>query len=298
MEKKLTKAGVLEVGYLEFGQADGPVAILLHGFPYDALACVASARILAGQGWRVFVPWLRGYGPTRFLSDATPRSGQQAALAADAMAFMDALGIARAVLAGYDWGGRAATILAALQPQRVAGLVSCGVAYNLQNIPLSVLPTDPAQEARLWYQYYFHGARGMAGLAENRGPLCRLLWQMWSPAWAFSDATYSATAAAFDNPDFVEVVIHSYRHRFALVAGDPAYDAMERALEAQPSIGVPSIVLLGGADNVAPPDGSEMDRSRFDDLVDWQILPGIGHNLPQEAPEAFARAVARLGGLS
>jgi pimeloyl-ACP methyl ester carboxylesterase len=294
MDIQRITAGVLEVAYLDLGPADGPVAILLHGFPYDALSCIPAAERLAARGVRVIVPWLRGYGPTRFLSDTTLRSGQQAVLATDLVALMDALGIRRAVLGGYDWGGRAACIVAALWPDRVAGLVSAGLAYNIQDIAASARPAAPEQEARFWYQYYFHGARGAAGLAANRHDLCRLLWRMWSPTWDFDAATYAASAAAFDNPDFVAVVIHSYRHRFALVAGDPAAEPVEAALAAQPAITVPSVVLLGADDDVSTPADSDPKRGKFTDLKAWQVLPGIGHNVPQEAPGAFAVAIHAL----
>ena len=294
MDIQRITAGVLEVAYLDLGPANGPVAILLHGFPYDALSCVPAAERLAAKGVRVIVPWLRGYGSTRFLSDETFRSGQQAVLATDLAALMDALGIRRAVLGGYDWGGRAACIVAALWPDRVTGLVSAGLAYNIQNIAASARPATPEQEARYWYQYYFHGARGAAGLAANRQELCRLLWRMWSPTWDFDAATYGASAAAFDNPDFVEVVLHSYRHRFALVDGDRAAEAVESALAAQPSITVPSVVLLGADDDVSTPAESDANRGKFTDLKGWHVLPGIGHNVPQEAPDAFADAIQSL----
>ncbi|MBE7248866.1 MAG: alpha/beta fold hydrolase, partial [Actinomycetospora chiangmaiensis] len=231
---KRVQAGVLDIAYLEFGPPDGPPAVLLHGFPYDVRACTEAAAQLAGSGARCLVPYLRGYGPTRFRDPATPRSGEQAALGADLLAFLDALGIERAVLAGYDWGGRAACVVSALWPERARGLVSCGVGYNIQNIPVAGRPAAPEAEHRLWYQYYLHGERGRAGLAENRDAFCRLLWQLWSPTWAFEAATFAETAQSFDNPDFVDVVVHSYRHRFGLVPGDPALGEIEAQLAAQP----------------------------------------------------------------
>jgi pimeloyl-ACP methyl ester carboxylesterase len=291
---KRVQAGVLDVAYLEFGPPGGPPAVLLHGFPYDARACTAAAERLAAGGVRCLVPYLRGYGPTRFLDPATPRSGEQAALGADLLAFLDALGIARAVLAGYDWGGRAACVVSALWPDRAQGLVSCGVGYNIQNIPASGRPVAPEAEHRLWYQYYLHGERGRAGLTGGREAFCRLLWQLWSPSWAFDAGTYAQTAPSFDNPDFVDVVVHSYRHRFGLVPSDPALVEIEARLAAQPAITVPSIVLLGADDGVAPPSATDTDARHFTGPYRREIVAGVGHNFPQEAPEAFAAAVRAL----
>ncbi|MBP1183261.1 alpha/beta fold hydrolase [Methylobacterium sp. PvR107] len=291
---KRVQAGILDVAYLEFGPPDGPPTVLLHGFPYDARACTAAAERLAATGIRCLVPYLRGYGPTRFLDAATPRSGEQAALGADLLAFLDALGIARAVLAGYDWGGRAACVVSALWPDRAQGLVSCGVGYNIQNIPAASRPVAPEAEHRLWYQYYLHGERGRAGLTGDREAFCRLLWQLWSPSWAFDAATYAQTALSFDNPDFVDVVVHSYRHRFGLVPSDPALVQIEARLAAQPAITVPSIVLLGADDGVAPPSAADTDARHFTGPYRREIVAGVGHNFPQEAPEAFAAAVRAL----
>jgi pimeloyl-ACP methyl ester carboxylesterase len=267
--------------------------VLLHGFPYDVHACRATGDLLAQAGCRVVTPYLRGFGPTRFVHAHTPRSGQQAALAFDLLALLDALGIPRAVLAGYDWGGRAACILAALHPERVRGLVT-GNGYNLQNIAAAAAPASPANEQRLWYQYYLHGARGAAGLAQNRRAFCKLLWQLWSPNWQFDEATFEMSAAAFDNPDFVDVVLHSYRHRFGLVVGDPALDDWERALAAQPPIGVPTIAIDGAGDGVMALGGSAHHQRHFTGPYAHRVLPVVGHNLPQEAPEAFASAVHEL----
>lgn len=286
-------AGVLDIAYLETGPADGPPVILLHGFPYDVHAYAAASEILAAAGRRCIVPFLRGYGPTRFLDPATPRSGQQAALGADLLALMDALSISSAVLAGYDWGGRAACIVAALWPDRARGLVSSGSGYNIQNIPQAGNPAAPEDEHRFWYQYYFHSERGRAGLAQNRGDLCRLLWKLWSPTWAFDEETFARTAASFDNPDFVEVVIHSYRHRFGGIPGDPTLDAIEKRLEAQPDIVVPTIVLQGADDGVDPPSEPDTDAVHFT-KYEKRTVAGVGHNIPQEAPEAFADAVLAL----
>ncbi len=232
---KTINTSVLSIAYLEYGSASGWPCIMGHGFPYDAHAYDQAAPILAEAGARVIVPYLRGYGPTRFLKAETPRSGEQAALGVDLLDFMDALKIERAVLGGYDWGGRAACIVAALLPERVVALVS-GNSYNIQSIAHAMEPASPSEEAAFWYQYYFHSERGRRGLTKNRREMARLLWRMWSPNWAFDDATFDRTASAFDNPDFVAVVIHSYRHRYGLApgAGDPRYDEIEMGLAAQP----------------------------------------------------------------
>lgn len=288
---KRIAAGVLDVAYLETGPADGAPVILLHGFPYDVHAYDVVAEQLAKAGRRVIVPYLRGYGPTRFLSKDTFRSGQQGALGADLLALMDALEIPSAVLAGYDWGGRAACIVAALWPERVRGLVSSGSGYNIQDIANAKRPLAPEQEFRFWYQYYFHAERGRAGLGSNRRALCQLLWRLWSPSWRFDDATFERTAASFDNPDFVEVVIHSYRHRFGGIAGDPAYDAIESRLAAQPMITVPSIVLQGADDGVDPPHATDLDAPHFTGPYENRVIRGAGHNLPQETPGAYAEAI-------
>jgi pimeloyl-ACP methyl ester carboxylesterase len=288
---KRIEAGVLDVAYEETGDPSGWPAVLLHGFPYDVHSYDQVAQRLAARGARVIVPWLRGYGPTRFLSVATPRSGEQAALGHDLLALLDALQIESAVLGGYDWGGRAACIVAALWPERARGLVSVN-GYNIQDIARSGEPASPEAEFRYWYQYYFHGERGRRGLERNRRELCRLLWRLWSPEWRFDDATYERSADSFDNPDFVEVVIHSYRHRYALVDGDPAVAEIERRLATQPPITVPAITLDGDADGVMPPGGTAHHASRFTGRHEHRVVtPGIGHNLPQEAPEAFAEAM-------
>jgi pimeloyl-ACP methyl ester carboxylesterase len=289
------EAGPLRVAYREQGEADGWPVILLHGFPYDVHAYDAVAPLLAARGARVIIPWLRGYGPTRFLSLDTPRSGQQAALGADLLALMDALAIPQAVLAGYDWGGRAACILAALWPRRVAGLVT-GNGYNIQDIAAAARPAKPEAEHRYWYQYYLHGERGAAGLAQYRQEFCRLLWQLWSPEWRFGEADYARTAAAFDNPDFCAVVVHSYRHRYGLVPGDPALEEIERRLAAQPPITVPSISLDGAADGVSGRAESSRDARHFTGGFTQRTLPHIGHNIPQEAPAAFAEAILEVAG--
>jgi pimeloyl-ACP methyl ester carboxylesterase len=290
---KRADAGDLSVAYEEDGSATGAPILLLHGFPYDVHAYDEVTPILVSAGCRVITPYLRGYGPTRFRSPDTLRSGQQAVLAHDLLVLMDALGISRAVLAGYDWGGRAACIVAALWPERVRGLVSGG-GYNIQDITASGRPAAPESELRYWYQYYFHGERGRAGLEQNRRALCRLLWKLWSPNWRFDEATFERSAASFDNPDFVPVVIHSYRHRFGLVAGDPRVEDTERRLAAQPRIAVPSIALDGGADGVMPQGGSEKHDRFFTGRYERRVIPGVGHNLPQEAPKEFAEAVSSV----
>jgi pimeloyl-ACP methyl ester carboxylesterase len=288
--RKSIDAGVLNVAYAEHGSGQGWPVVLLHGFPYDIHAYDDVAPALAAHGARTIVPYLRGYGPTRFRSPKTPRSGQQASLAADLLALMDALGIGSAILAGYDWGGRAACIVSALWRQRVQGLVSVN-GYNIQNIARASEPSSPENESRYWYQYYFHGERGRAGLHKNRRDFCRLLWRLWSPTWTFDDATFERSAASFDNPDFVDVVIHSYRHRYGLVAGDPAMDEIERNLAAQPAISVPTITVDGAADGVMPLGGTSHHASHFTGRHGHRIIHNAGHNLPQEAPAAFAEAI-------
>jgi pimeloyl-ACP methyl ester carboxylesterase len=287
---KRVEAGVLSVAYENSGHADGKPVVLLHGFPYDVHAYAEVTPLLVAAGRRVITPYLRGYGPTCFLSADTPRSGQQAVLAHDVLALMDALALERAVLAGYDWGGRAACIVAALWPERVEGLVS-GNGYNIQDIAASSKPAAPENEFRYWYQYYFHGERGRAGLEQNRRELCKLLWKLWSPKWDFDDATYERTAASFDNPDFVPVVIHSYRHRYALVPGDSAVEETERRLATQPRISVPTVSLDGDADGVMPSGGSQPHARFFSGRYEHKVIPRVGHNLPQEAPQEFAAAV-------
>lgn len=286
-------AGVLGVAYEDHGPRDAPAVLLLHGFPYDVRAYDEVTPQLVAAGRRVITPYLRGYGPTRFLSADTLRSGQQAVLAHDVLAFMDALGLASAVLAGYDWGGRAACIMAALWPERVRGLVTGG-GYNIQDIAGAARPQPPENEFRHWYQYYLHAERGHAGLKQNRYALCRLLWTLWSPDWGFDEATYARSAASFDNPDFVDVVVHSYRHRFGLVPGDPSADETERRLARQPPIGVPTVSLDGGSDGVQARGGSAGHRKFFSGPYEHRTIPRTGHNLPQEAPREFAAAVLSL----
>ncbi|MGC1778923.1 MAG: alpha/beta hydrolase [Xanthobacteraceae bacterium] len=290
---KTIRTSALDVTYEESGAAGGAPVFLMHGWPYDHRCYDDVVPSLVAAGCRVIVPYLRGFGPTRFLSVQTPRSGQQAALANDLRELMDALAVERAVLAGYDWGGRAACIVAALWPERVAGLIT-GNGYNLQNIPASVRPLDPAAEHRLWYQYYFHTERGRAGLEINRRALARLLWKLWSPSWPFDDAAFARSAASFDNPDFVAVTIQSYRHRYAYASGDPDLEPIEARLTAQPDIAVPTIALQGADDGVQPPEAATKSDARFTGSFSRRVLAGVGHNPPQEAPQAFADAVLQL----
>jgi pimeloyl-ACP methyl ester carboxylesterase len=289
------RTAALDLAYEEHGPSLGDPVVLLHGFPYDPRSFDDMAPALAARGYRVIVPYLRGYGPTRFLSAQIMRSGQQAALARDLVELMDALSIPRAALMGYDWGGRAACIVAALWPERVRALVT-GNGYNIQDIAAAVAPAEPQVEHRLWYQYYFHTARGREGLTTNRRELCKLLWRLWSPSWRFDEGTYQRSAASFDNPDFVDVVIHSYRHRFGYAAGDPALDEIERALASQPAIAAPTIALWGADDGVGPPADNDKDRRRFSGRYARRVLPGIGHNIPQEAPDATTAALLEMMG--
>ncbi|MEA2915850.1 MAG: hypothetical protein QOJ15_7931 [Bradyrhizobium sp.] len=286
-------AGVLNVAYYEAGPADGPVVVLLHGFPYDIHSYVDVAPMLAAGGCRTIVPYLRGYGPTRFLDEKTPRSGEQAAMGADLIALMDALAMPRAVFAGYDWGGRAACVAAALWPERCIGLVSVN-GYLVQDIAKAMVPVKPEREVPLWYQYYFQLERGRAGLAVNRRGIARILWRQWSPNWDFDDATFERAVEAFDNPDYVDVVIHSYRHRFGLVDGDPQYAELQRRLVALPAIAVPTITFDGAADGVTPATDGTASAPKFPGRRGHHVLPGVGHNLPQEDPVAFAGAVMEL----
>jgi pimeloyl-ACP methyl ester carboxylesterase len=287
------RTSVLDVACEQSGPAGALPVLLLHGFPYDVRSFDDVVATINAAGFRTIVPYLRGYGGTRFLSAQTPRSGEQAALGKDLEELLDALNIRKAVLAGYDWGGRAACIVSALWPERVAGLVSCG-GYNIQDIPHSQEPADPEQEARFWYQYYFHTERGRNGLIQRRADLCRLLWKMWSPTWAFDDATFDRTAKAFDNEDFVDVVIHSYRHRTGNAAGDPHYAAIDARLAAQPRINVPTIVLHGADDGVTPCHLPEAHAKYFTAHYERRVLENVGHNPRQEAPQAVAETILQL----
>ena len=287
------RTGTLEIACEVAGPADGVPAILLHGWPYDPRTYDAMVAPLAAAGCRTVVPYLRGFGPTRFLSESTPRSGQQAALGHDLIELMNALSIDRAALVGYDWGGRAACIVAALWPERVRCLVTGG-GYNMQDIARSGVPASPEQERRFWYQYYFNTERGRAGLAANRHEFCRLIWQLWSPNWSFDDATFARSASSFDNPDFVEVTIHSYRHRFRNAEGDPALEPIEQRLAARPRIAVPTIALHGEANEVTPLQTSADHARFFTGPYERRVLPRAGHNLPQEVPDIVTAATLEL----
>ena len=285
------RAGVLEVAVERHGSPGGPAVVLLHGFPYDPRTFDEVVGPLAERGADVVVPYLRGYGPTRFASGATVRSGQQAALADDLRALIDALALDRPVVGGFDWGGRAACLVAALWPERVRGLVTVD-GYNVQDIAHAAEPLAPAVENRLWYQFYLHSERGRAGLAAHRREFARLLWSQWSPTWEPGDV-FDATAPSFDNPDFVDVVVHSYRHRFGLVAGDPAYDHLEARIAGQPGIGVPTVIVDPTADGLGPPAGIDEHRRHFASIVGHHLVDA-GHDPPQEAPGAFADAVLEV----
>jgi pimeloyl-ACP methyl ester carboxylesterase len=286
-------AGALNIAFYEDGPSDDPAVMLMHGFPYDIHSYVDVAPQLAAQGCRVIVPYLRGYGPTRFRDSRTPRSGEQAAVGADLIALMDALDLQRAVVAGYDWGGRAACVVAALRPERCIGLVSVN-SYLIQNIAEAMVPASARFEAAYWYQYYFQIERGVAGLTANRREIAKLLWQQWSPNWHFDDTCFERTAVAHDNPDYVDVAIHSYRHRYGLADGDPQYADLQRQLAALPAVSVPTITLDGDADGVAPATDGTASAAKFTGRRTHQVIPHAGHNLPQEEPEAFAAAVMEL----
>ena len=287
------RAGVLEIAYFEAGPADGPPVLLMHGFPYDIHSYAEVAPMLAQAGCRVIVPYLRGYGGTRFLSAATPRSGEQAALGADVIALIDALGIKSAVFAGHNWGGRAATVAAALWPDRCAGLVTVN-SYLIQDMSRAMVPSAPENEEAMWYEYYFQLERGRAGLATNRRRIARMLWEEWSPDWDFDDATFDRSAAALDNPDFVDVAIHSYRHRFGNAGGDPRYAELAKRLAAMPPITVPAVTLDGDSDGVVAASDGSASAAKFTSRRIHRVVEGAGHNIPQEAPEAFAAAVMEL----
>jgi pimeloyl-ACP methyl ester carboxylesterase len=285
---------VLNIGFEETGSASGFPIVLLHGFPDDVRAWDGVATPLAAAGHRVLVPYLRGYGATRFRDAAAPRMAEQAAIGQDVIDFADALGLDRFAVAGYDWGGRAAAIAAALFPNRVRGVVLAG-GYTIQDVFSPPRPAAPQAEAASWYQWYFNTERGRLGLTANRRPLCKLLWQTWSPTWHFSDATYDRTAVSFDNPDFVDCVIHSYRHRNLNAPGEPRFEAMERRLAARPRIEVPAVVLYGADDIVRPaPEASPAELALYTKLIARRVVPGAGHFLPREKPEAVSSAMAEL----
>ena len=287
---KQIEAGVLSVGYAEAGPADGPAVVLLHGWPYDIHSFAEVSPLLAAAGYRVIVPWLRGYGSTRFLSEATPRTGQQSALAIDTIALMDALGLPDAVIGGFDWGARTANVIAALWPGRCRALVSVS-GYLIGNQRVGQEPLPPAAELSWWYQFYFATDRGRAGYDRNRREFARLIWHTASPKWDFDEAAFSQSAAAFDNPDHVSIVIHNYRWRLGLADGEAKYDDVEKRLAAAPVIGVPTITLEGDANGAPHLDASAYAKKFSGRYTHRLIEGGIGHNLPQEAPQAFAQAV-------
>jgi pimeloyl-ACP methyl ester carboxylesterase len=287
---KQIDAGVLNVGYAEAGPADGPVVILLHGWPYDIYSFVDVAPLLASAGYRVIVPYLRGYGTTRFLSSGTVRNGQQAVIAVDIVALMDTLKIEKATVAGFDWGARTACIMAALSPERCKALVSVS-GYLIGSQEAGKAPLPPKAELQWWYQYYFATERGRAGYDKYRHDFSKLIWQLASPQWQFDDATFARSAAAFDNADHVAIVIHNYRWRLGLAEGEPKYDELEKRLAAAPVIAVPTITMEGDANGAPHPEPSVYAK-KFSGRYEHRLIKGgIGHNLPQEAPKAFAAAI-------
>jgi pimeloyl-ACP methyl ester carboxylesterase len=292
---KRVDAGLLSVGYAEQGPADGPTVILLHGWPYDIHGYVDVASLLADAGYRVLVPYLRGYGTTRFLSDATFRNGQQAALGVDLVDFMDALGIEKAILGGYDWGARTANVVAALWPERCKAMVSVS-GYLIGSQAANKAPLPPQAELQWWYQFYFSTDRGRAGYAKNTDDFAKLIWRLASPKWNFDDATFARSAAAFRNPDHVDIVIHNYRWRLGLADGERRYDEMEEKLAKAPVIGVPTITMEGDANGAPHPDPANY-AGKFSGKYEHRLVSGgIGHDLPQEAPEAFAKAIVDVDG--
>jgi pimeloyl-ACP methyl ester carboxylesterase len=287
---KQIEAGLLTVGYAEDGPADGPSVILLHGWPYDIYSYVDVVPLLAGVGYRVIIPYLRGYGTTRFLSNATLRNGQQAALAVDIIDLMDALGVEKAIVAGYDWGARTANILAALWPERCKAMVSVS-GYLIGSQAANKAPLSPQGELQWWYQFYFSTERGRAGYAKYTDDFARLIWKLASPHWNFDDATFARSAAAFRNPDHVDIVVHNYRWRLGLANGERRYDELEEKLARAPVIDIPTITLEGDANGAPHPDPSVYAKKFSGKYEHRLITGGIGHDLPQEAPDAFAKAI-------
>lgn len=297
MNVKHIKTDLLNIAYLEYGQPDGKPLILMHGFPYDVHAYDEVCRILTEkkeENWHIYVPWLRGFGSTTFLSEETMRSGEQSALAWDLIRFIEALGLERTYLAGFDWGGRAACIVSALYPEKVLGLVSCGVGYNMQNPGTWQRPVSPEVEIRSWYMYYFNTRRGKNALQERRSEVSRFLWKLWSPDWQFTEGDFLKSAVSFENPDFPEVVAHSYRCRIGEEPEDPRYQEISSACAKQPAISVPSVILLGMSDTVTVPPETDTDALHFTGYYKRKLLAGIGHNVPQEAPFALADALEEL----
>ena len=292
---KQIDAGVLNIGYAELGPPAGTPVVLLHGWPYDIHSYEKVAPLLAAKGYHVIVPYLRGYGTTRFLSDATVRNGQQAAVAVDIIKLMDALKIDKAIVAGFDWGSRTTDIIAVLWPERVKGIVAVS-GYLITNIEANKKPLPPAAELGWWYQYYFSTERGRLGYKQNTRDFDKLIWKIVSPKWHFDDVTYDRTAAAFDNPDHVDIVIHNYRWRLGLAKGEPQYDELEEKLFKGPAITVPAITIASDFDG--PLADGKVYASKYTGKYAHRILKGIGHNVPQEAPEAFAKAVVDVDGYS
>jgi pimeloyl-ACP methyl ester carboxylesterase len=292
---KQTNAGLLNVGYAEAGPADGPAVVLLHGWPYDIYSYVDVAPLLASAGYRVIVPYLRGYGTTHFISSHTARNGQQSVVAVDVIALMDALQIKQAILAGYDWGARTADIIAALWPERCKALVSVS-GYLIGSQESNKMPLPPKAELEWWYQYYFATERGRAGYGKYRHDFAKLIWQTASPKWEFDDATFDRSAAAFNNPDHVSIVIHNYRWRLGQAEGEAKYDSLEKRLAEAPVIAVPTITLEGDANAAPHPDAASYAKKFSGKYSHRLISGGIGHNLPQEAPQAFAEAVVAVDG--
>lgn len=284
----------LQIAYEQSGPAIGEPIVLLHGFPYDVREFDEVCDQIAQRGYRVLVPYSRGFGPTRYRTEDTFRSGQQAAIGKDVVDFLDVLELERAILVGFDWGSRAACVAAALWPERVRALVSVG-GYTIQNIAqAAATPQTPEQEHQFWYQWYFQTQRGRAGLERNREEFCKLLWKLWSPTWRFSEVLFAATARSFHNPDFVSTVIHSYRHRYANSPGDPSLEALERRLATKPKISAPTVALQGEEDRVNPPPTSEGQERQFTGPYERRILPGVGHCPPAEAPQAVVDAVEHV----
>jgi pimeloyl-ACP methyl ester carboxylesterase len=292
---KQIDAGLLNVGYAEAGPSSGPAVILLHGWPYDIYSFVDVAPLLASAGYRVIIPYLRGYGTTRFLSGQTLRNGQQSVVAIDIIALMDALKLQKAIIAGFDWGARTANIIAALWPERCKAMVSVS-GYLIGSQASNEVPLPPKAELAWWYQYYFATERGRAGYEKYRHDFAKLIWQLASPKWDFDDATFDRSAASFDNPDHVGIVIHNYRWRIGLAEGEPKYDDLEKRLAQAPVITVPTITLEGDANGAPHPDPSSYAKRFSGKYANRTITGGIGHNLPQEAPEAFAKAIVDVGG--
>jgi pimeloyl-ACP methyl ester carboxylesterase len=280
----------LKIGFEEYGVPENPWVILLHGFPYDVYAFNDVGKLLASQNFHVIVPFLRGFGETVFLKPNTMRSGQQAALGFDLLSLMNVLKIQKAILAGYDWGGRAACIIAALYPERVTGLLTGG-GYNIQNISEALIPENPDTEQRYWYQYYFHSERGKAGFEKYKNDFCNMLWHQWSPYWKFDKNVYDKTASSFNNPDFTEIVIHSYRHRFGLADGDPVFESIENKLINNPIINIPTIAIEGTGDGVTPLGSYNHLDYLFKNSFERRVVKKVGHNISQEAPREFAKSI-------